>query len=251
MNTTKGSNMKDFLTDIVAHTYVLGDIDMVKVTGDDNSTELEAVAKDKSVVIKAAFHKPSLDFKGTYGMPNLGKLNIILNIPEYKENSKFSLVKEQRNGDTVPTGLHFENEKGDFVNDYRFMSMEAVNEKLKSLKFKGVAWHVTFEPSIAAIQRLRFQAQANSEETTFIAKTEKGDLKFYFGDHSTHAGNFVFHAGIQGSLNKAWSWPVNRFISILQLDGDKTVQISDEGAAVITVDSGLVKYEYILLAQSK
>jgi hypothetical protein len=37
----------------------------------------------------------------------------------------------------------------------------------------------------------------------------------------------------------------------MNLDGDKTVQISDDGAAMITVDSGLIKYEYILPAQSK
>lgn len=244
--------MKDFLTDIVAHTYALGDdIELVKVMGDDDKTELEAVAKDKSVVIKAAFHSASSDFKGTFGLPNLSKLNIILNIPEYKENSKISITKEQRNGDLVPTGLHFENENGDFTNDYRFMTTEAVNDKLKSVKFRGVPWHVTFQPTIASIQRLKFQAQANSNETTFIAKTEKNDLKFYFGDHSTHAGNFVFCANVGGKLNTAWSWPVNRFITILQLDGDKTVQISDDGAAMITVDSGLIKYEYILLAQSK
>lgn len=243
--------MKDFLTDIVAHTHALGNIHLVKIIGDDNTTELEAVADDKSVVIKAQFHTMHPDFKGTYGMPNLNKLNVILNIPEYKKDAKINLVTEQRNGETVTSGLHFENVSGDFVNYYRFMSMEAVNEKLKSVKFKGVPWHVTFVPTVAGIQRFRFQQNANSEEGTFIAKTEKGDLKFYFGDHSTHAGNFVFHAGVTGTLGKAWSWPVQQFISILNLDGDKTVHISDDGAAMITVDSGLIKYEYILPAQSK
>lgn len=243
--------MKDFLTDIVTHTHSLGNIDLVKIIGDDNSTELEAVADDRSVVIKAKFHAANKDFKGTFGMPNLNKLSIILNIPEYKIDSKISLITEQRNGETVPSGLHFENAAGDFKNDYRFMSMEAVNEKLKSVKFKGVPWHVTFEPTLAGIQRFKFQANANSEENTFIAKTEKNDLKFYFGDHSTHAGNFVFQADVGGTLSKAWSWPVVTFISILNLAGDKTVQISDDGAAMITVDSGMIKYEYIILAQTK
>ena len=242
--------MKDFLTDIVNHTHALG-ITLVKVSGDDNETTLESMADDKSVVIKVQFHKASPDFKRTFGMPNLNSLNVILNIPEYKENSKINVITEQRNGNTVATGLHFENEKSDFSNDYRFMSTEAVNEKLKSAKFRGANWGVTFEPTMAGIQRFTFQAQANSDEKTFIAKTEKGDLKFYFGDHSTHAGNFVFHSGVAGTLNKAWSWPVQTFISIMNLDGDKTVQISDDGAAMITVDSGLIKYEYILPAQSK
>lgn len=243
--------MKDYLTDIVAHTHALGIIKLVKVIGEDASTELEGVAEDKSLVVKAKFHNASKDFLGTFGMPNLEKLNIILNIPEYHKDAKISLTTEQRNGETVPSGLHFENANGDFHNDYRFMSKEAVIDKIKSVKFKGVNWHVTFEPTIAGVQRFRFQANANSDEKTFIAKTEKGDLKFYFGDHSTHAGNFVFQPSVSGTLGKAWSWPIQTFLSILNLDGDKTVQMSDDGATMITVDSGLIKYEYILLAQTK
>jgi hypothetical protein len=76
-------------------------------------------------------------------------------------------------------------------------------------------------------------------------------LKFFFGDHSTHAGNFVFHPGVTGTLKRAWSWPIKTVIGILDLTGDKTFRISDDGAAQITVDSGLAVYNYILPAQSK
>ena len=72
-----------------------------------------------------------------------------------------------------------------------------------------------------------------------------------FGDHSTHAGDFVFQHDVSGKLTKTWSWPVAQFISIMNLTGDKTVQISDEGATKITVNSGIATYEYILPAQSK
>jgi len=37
----------------------------------------------------------------------------------------------------------------------------------------------------------------------------------------------------------------------LDLTGDKTFKISDDGAAMITVDSGFATYNYILPAQSK
>jgi hypothetical protein len=95
------------------------------------------------------------------------------------------------------------------------------------------------------------QANANSEETTFVAKTEDTSLKFYFGDHSTHAGDFVFQHDVGGKLTKAWSWPISAVISILSLGGDKTFKISDQGAAMITVDSGIAEYQYILPAQQK
>lgn len=242
--------MKDFLLDIVSHTLPLT-ISLVKITGDDSSTIVEATADDRSVILKGTFKTPNTNFNGVFGMPNMQKLNTILNIPEYKENAKIDLQTQDRNGETVPTGLHFENESGDFKNDYRFMSTEVINEKLKSVKFKGVNWDVSFEPTIANIQRFKFQTAANSDETVFIAKTEGTDLKFYFGDHSTHAGNFVFQSSVKGNIAKGWNWPIVQFLGILTLAGDKTVNFSDEGAAQITVDSGLIVYEYILPAQSK
>lgn len=239
--------MKDYLQDIVQHTHSLGIIDLVKIVGSDSSTLIEAVGEERTVIVQAQFHNPVPEFIGTFGMPNLGKLNTILNIPEYKDDAKLTITKKEDS----PTGIHFENSAGDFKNDYRFMSAEIVNDQLKTVKFKGVRWGVEIEPSVAAIQRLKFQAQANSGETTFIAKTENNNLVFYFGDHSSHAGNFVFAHDVAGSLSKAWSWPLSAVISILSLSGDKMIRFSDEGAVQITVDSGLAIYNYILPAQTK
>jgi hypothetical protein len=240
--------MKDYLQDIVQHTHSLGIIDLVKIVGSDSQTMIEAISEERTVIVQAQFHNPVPEFIGTFGMPSLGKLNTILNIPEYKDDAKLTITKKDENS---PNGIHFENSAGDFKNDYRFMSAEIVNDKLKTVKFKNVKWGVEIEPSVASIQRLKFQAQANSEETTFIAKTENGNLVFYFGDHSSHAGNFVFAHDVAGSLSKSWSWPVNAVISILSLSGDKMIRFSDEGAAQITVDSGLAIYNYILPAQTK
>jgi len=209
---------------------------------------INGLAEDKSVVVEARFHNPVAEFVGTFGMPNLAKLKILLNLQEYRENAKIALTK---NSAGAPDNLNFENANGDFKNSYRFMATEIVNEKLKTLKFKAPTWHIEFEPTVAAIQRLRMQAQANAEETTFTAKTENSDLKFFFGDHSTHAGNFVFQPGVAGQLKRAWAWPVAQVLSIMGLVGDKTMRISDDGAMQITVDSGLAVYNYILPAQSK
>ena len=74
-------------------------------------------------------------------------------------------------------------------------------------KFKGVNWDITIPTQTVPIARFKMQAQANSEETVFVAKTEGNDLKFFLGDSSTHAGNFVFQANVQGALNTGWSWP--------------------------------------------
>jgi hypothetical protein len=240
--------MKDYLLDLVEHTHDLGVIDLVKITGSDKNTVIDGLAEDRSVVIEGTFTQPHADFMGTFGMPNLSKLKILLNLQEYRENARLSLTRKDTG---VADGINFENAIGDFKNNYRFMAEQIVNEKLKTVKFKGVTWHVEFEPSVSAIQRLKMQAQANAEEINFQAKTENGDLKFSFGDHSTHSGNFVFHPGVTGTLKRSWSWPIKTVISILDLTGDKTFKISDDGAAMITVDSGLAVYNYILPAQSK
>jgi hypothetical protein len=243
--------MKDHLLDIVQHTHGLGVIDLVKIVGSDSETKLEAVAENRSVILQAKFKGTVGEFVGTFGMPNLGKLNTILNIPEYKEDANITVARQDKDGEQVPVGIHFENKVGDFKNDYRFMSAEIVNDKLKTVRMKPVKWDVDIIPAAVNIQRLKFQASANSEENYFIAKIENGDLKFYFGDHSSHAGNFVFANGVSGKLNKSWAWPVAVVISILSLPGDKTFKISDEGATMITVDSGIAEYNYILPAQTK
>jgi hypothetical protein len=88
-------------------------------------------------------------------MPNLSKLNTILNIQEYKENAKLSINSQDKNGTSVPVGIHFENKAGDFKNDYRFMESAIINEKLKTVRMKQVKWNVEITPTVAAIQKMK------------------------------------------------------------------------------------------------
>lgn len=244
--------MLGYLKDITKHTFGLGIIDLIKITGDKTTTEIEAMAADRSVIIKAKTHAAVAEFAGQFGMPNLGKLNTLLNLPEYKEKAKITVVtRKGSNGEDVLAGLHFENETKDFKNDYRFMTSDMINESLKTIKFKGVKWNVEVVPSLPNIQRMRSMTSANAEETTFMAKTENGSLKFFFGDHSSHAGDFVFADNVQGTLAKGYLWPISVVNSILSLPGDKMFRFSDEGAAQITVDSGLARYDFIIPAQQK
>ena len=240
--------MKDNLQDLIQHTFGLGVIELVKVAGTDKQTVISAIAEDKSVIVEGTFNTPQAEFIGTFGMPNLGKLKTILGFDDYDEHA---VINVARNKDDVPTAIHFETKAGDFVNDYRLMGKAIIEEKVKDVKFKGAKWDVEFEPTVAGIMRLKKQAQANSEEIHFTTKTDKGDLKIYFGDPSTHSGNFVFHPDVEGTLGRAWAWPVKVFMSIMDLPGDKTVKISDQGATEITVKGLCATYRYLLPAQAK
>jgi len=242
--------MKDILQDVVAHTHALGFLSLVKVSSEDN-TAIDSMADDRSVILSGSTHNSVSEFVGTFGMPNLDKLALHLKNPEYKDNAKVDVVQAERNGETIPTHIHFENAAGDFQNDYRFMNKQIIEEKLKTVKFKGAQWNVEFQPSVASITRMKLMSAAHSEEPTFNVTTKDGNLVFSFGDASTHAGEFVFQHGVEGALQHTWSWPVAQVQSILGLDGDLTMSISDQGAMMISVDSGMAKYDYILPAQSK
>ena len=207
--------MIDILRDIVKHTHGLGFLDLVKITGTSNETTIDSMAEDRSVILQGSFHKPQTEMDGTFGMPQLGKLDIHLKCPEYKEKAKISVLKGTRNSAEVPTGIHFENEKGDFKNDYRFMNAEIINEKLKTVKFKGVKWDVEIEPTVASVQRFNFQSIANTEHNSFVVRTENNNLVFTFGDQASHGGEFVFASDVKGTLNKGWSWPVAQVLQIL------------------------------------
>jgi hypothetical protein len=243
--------MKDNLQDLIEHTHGLGVIDLIKIVGTTTETKIAAVAEDKTVIVEGSFKSPNVEFVGTFGMPNLGKLKTILGFDDYDEHAKINVTRVDRNGVSTPEAIHFETKDKSFVNDYRFMLEAIVNEKVKSVLFKGATWNVEFNPTVAGIMRLKKQASANSEETTFITKVENGDVKVYFGDPSTHSGNFVFHSRVTGSLTRSLQWPVKQIIDILSLSGDKTMRISDQGVAEITVDSGLATYRYLIPAQTK
>jgi hypothetical protein len=240
--------MKDYLLDLIQHTYGLGVVELVKIEGSDTETKVAAYAEDKSVIVTGTFKTPIDGFQGVFGMPNLSKLKTILSFDDYDDKA---IINVTRNDDGIPSAIHFETSTGDFVNDYRLMSKVVVEDKVKTVTFKGASWDVEFEPTVAGVMRLKKQASANSEEINFKTKTDNNDLKIYFGDPSTHSGNFVFQSDVTGTLNKAWNWPVKVFLAIMDLPGDKVVRFSDAGAAEITVDSGIANYRYLLPAQAK
>jgi hypothetical protein len=244
--------MKDILQDIVAHTNKLGFLNIVKITGTEDKTLVDSMADDRSVIMYSETTNPYPDMIGTFGMPQLDKLRYLLDGKEYQEDAKIEVTMADRNGDTIPVGLHFENKDGDFKNDYRFMNQDIINEKLKTVKFRGVKWDVEVEPTVAAIQRFQFQAGANTEHTTFLAKTDGDKLIFTFGDVSSHGGEFVFATGVTGKVNKTWTWPVSSILAILKIAdaNNAKMSFSNEGAMQITLDSGLAVYKYIIPAQA-
>jgi hypothetical protein len=243
--------MQNLLKDIVSHTNKLGFLNIVKITGTEDKTLIDSMADDRTVVMYAETATPYPQLIGTFGMPQLEKLRYLIEGKEYQENAKIELLIAPYNGEDMPVGLHFENNDGDFKNDYRFMNQSIIEEKLKTVKFRGVTWNVTLSPTVSAIQRFQFQAGANTEHEAFLAKTDGDKLIFTFGDVATHAGEFVFATGVTGKITKAWTYPINSVLSILKIaDANNTkMSFSDSGALRLELDSGIATYEYIVPAK--
>lgn len=247
--------MKDYLLDIVKHSSILSGnngFQVIKVTGTETETRIESLSKDKSVVFKGRFKDVVPGFEGVFGIPNIAKLNAILNIAEYREDPLVQIDTQERNGVVCPVGFTITNSAGDFKNQYRFMLAEIVESQLKSIAFRGVDWDVEIDAvSLASVNRFKAQASAVGDESgTFVAKTDGGDLKFYFGEPSNNTGSFTFANDVSGSMTSNIKWPVSAFMSILNLSGDKTIKFNGGGLALITVDSGIGVYDYFITAES-
>ena len=87
--------MKDILQDVVAHTHALGFLAIVKVSNDEG-TQIDSMADDRSVILSATTHNEVNEFVGTFGMPNLDKLALHLKNPEYKTDAKIDVVTSDR-----------------------------------------------------------------------------------------------------------------------------------------------------------
>ncbi|NBR61822.1 MAG: hypothetical protein EBT86_09285 [Actinobacteria bacterium] len=243
--------IRDILTDIVAHTSSLN-FPFAKISSNKTETVIESVFENLTVKLTAKTHNPIHEFQGTFGLPNLNTLNLLLKNPEYKENPKIEIIVSTRNGKDKPTSIFFENEHKDFNNDYQLMSAEVVQSKMDEYVLEEPNYNVVFTPSVNSVQRLKLQAQIHSEENIFKTKIEKNNLIVSFGGiQSTHVGSFVFQSDIEGKMRNIFNWPLQDVSSILTLDGDKLISISDEGLMKISVDSGLANYEYFIPAVTK
>lgn len=243
--------MRDYLLDIVKHTVPLSAFVTLRVDGTDSKTEISATESEKLMVLRSKTHAPVPEFKGLFGIPNIGLLNAILSIPEYTTDAAtYSVLTQQRDNEMNPAAIHFENASGDFSNDFRLMAPKVIETVEPKLKFNVTSWLINFAPDLASQQRLRYQTSAQPEEKAVTFKVENGNITAQLGSASSHFGSFVFYTGVDPKVKKTISVPVRFVNSILNLDGDKTIHMDDLGV-MISVDSGIAQYDYILPSLSK
>lgn len=245
---------KDIVKDIVKHTAGLGFISAVKITGTDTETTLNAMDDQRTVILKAKIHNTVTEFTGEFGLGNLGFLAGVSGLPNYdNDDSTVEVVTRERNGVDVPDHLMFKDTEGN-SDQYRFMSKEIVEQQLQNVKFKGVEWDITFEPTKQKVSELQqVSGIYGGIEPNFSIKTDGSDLIVTVGAaDGSFTGKRTFATNIDGDLKQGFAWPLAQVLAILKLgmSGHCVMQISAKGALQISVDSGLAKYDYILPAQT-
>ena len=244
---------RDIVQDIVKHTAGLGFITSVKVTGTDESTTLDAMDADRTVILQAKLHNTVDDFNGEFGLGNLGFLAGVTALPNYQtDDSTVEVVARDRNGVSSPDHLMFRDKEGN-TDQYRFMSKEIIEQTLQTVKFKGVEWDVTLEPTKAKVSELQAVAGIyGGIEPNFTVKTdENANLIITVGAaDGSFTGKRTFAQNVNGEITEGYAWPLNQVLAILKLgmSGACVMQISKKGALLIAVDSGIGKYDYILPA---
>jgi hypothetical protein len=243
---------RDIVQDIVKHTAGLGFITSVKVTGTDESTTLDAMDADRTVILQAKLHNTVEEFNGEFGLGNLGFLAGVTALSNYQaDDSTVEVVARDRNGVSSPDHLMFKDVDGN-TDQYRFMSKEIIEQTLQTVKFKGVEWDVTLEPTKAKVNELQQVAGIyGGIEPNFTVKTEGTDLIVTVGAaDGSFTGKRTFAKNVTGEITEGYAWPLAQVLAILKLgmSGTCVMQISKKGALMISVDSGIGKYDYILPA---
>ena len=243
---------RDIVQDIVKHTAGLGFITSVKVTGTDESTTLDAMDADRTVILQAKLHNAVPEFNGEFGLGNLGFLAGVTALGNYQtDDATVDVVARDRNGVSSPDHLMFKDADGN-TDQYRFMSKEIIEQTLQTVKFKGVEWDVTLEPTKAKVNELQQVAGIyGGIEPNFTVKTEGSDLIVTVGAaDGSFTGKRTFAQNVNGEITEGYAWPLAQVLAILKLgmSGTCVMQISKKGALMISVDSGIGKYDYILPA---
>lgn len=243
--------MKDNIQDLVKNVVSTGFFDKVKVTADSKTVILEAIEKEKEVVLKGSFDKPIDDLEGEFGLSNLSLLGHISNDQEFNsKDSKISVVYEDRNGERVPTELSYVNKSKTYIN-YRFMSKQLVPNQPT---FREPTWEITIKPSKSSIQQFAWAANGLvAYEQYFTPKVDNGELKFYIGDDSaaSQRGGVVFASDITEKFDYPHKWKISYIQNVLKLadSAECEMSFSSKGVIQVSINTGIGVYKFIFPAK--
>lgn len=245
--------LKDNFKDLATYVAGTGCFDKIKVTAGAKEIKLEAMDKNKDVILKAQFNEPVDGLEGEFGLSNLSLLQTITNDPEFQsKESTMTVVYENSTEGKVPRELAYENKSKSHIN-YRFMARQLVPDQPKFIEPK---WDVVIVPTKVSIQQFSWAAAGLSAyEQYFIPRIVDGDLRFFIGedDASTQRGGVVFASDRTENFDSQHKWLIQLVQPVLKLcdSCDCEMSFSVKGAIQIKLNTGIGTYNYIFPAKAR
>ena len=237
--------LKDITLDVAKNIASLGTFEEILVEQEANSTKFTAYPEDSSITVLANSKNKVAEFPDKFGMLNLGFFVGLSNL--YRSDDTTVATGSNAKGDV--DRLAFSNKDGN-NDEYRLTPTNLM--KTKSRSFNGTTWDVVVNPAANKISELAQRAGLYASiDPNLIASTENGKLIFTFGGVSGggHSGKFVF-ADTTQKLKRPVALPINSLLLALKTASQGTPVVSfSEKVAKVEFDSGLIKYEYLVIAQ--
>lgn len=243
--------MKDNIQDLVKNVVSTGFFDKIKVTADNSSVILEAIEKEKEVVLKGQFNKPIDGLEGEFGLSNLSILGHIANDQEFNsKDSNITVTYDDRSGERLPVELAYVNKSKTYIN-YRFMSKQLVPNQPT---FREPTWEITIKPSKSSIQQFAWAANGLvAYEQYFTPRVVNGELKFFIGEETaaSQRGGVVFATGVTEKFDHPHKWKISYIQNVLKLadSSECEMSFSSKGVIQVSIGTGIGVYKFIFPAK--
>lgn len=238
--------LKDIVLDVAKNIASLGSFEEVLVEQEANSTKFTAYPEDSSITVLANSKAKVTEFPDKFGMLNLGFFVGLSNL--YRTQDAVVGTGSNAKGDI--DRLAFSHKDG-YNDEYRLTPTNLM--KTKSRSFNGTTWDVVVNPASNKIFELAQRAGLYAIlDPNLIVSTENGKLLFTFGggvNGGGHNGKFVF-ADTTQKLKRPVALPINSLLLALKTASQGTPVVSfSEKVAKVEFDSGIIDYEYLIIAQ--
>jgi hypothetical protein len=247
--------MRDALLDVLKHTHSLGFFERLRVSAAEDSTIIDGMDDNRTILLKAVLKTPLKDFQGVFGMQRLQILQGFLNFPTFKtEGSRISVKNRETSEGSVPEEITFFGADDAESTTYRFLAASFLPNMGT---FIGKEWDVRVTPARSKV--LEFMQLAGimmSEEDWFSILTANGKLIFNIGgtDESTaDRCNIVIDNNVPQKLADNLFWHTKQIIQVLKLGIEENVElkITNRGALELAMETEFAKYSYTLPARSR
>lgn len=245
------ASIKDCFKEISTYVSATGFFTKIKVTSSSKATTVEAIEKDKQVILKAQFIDPVDGLDGEFGLSNLSLLGTITSDSEYSlKETVVDVVYETKNNEKIPTELSYVNRSKSSIG-CRFLAKQSVPAQPQ---FNEPVWDVIVKPSKLIINQFNWAANGLAAyEQYFMPKIVNGELKFFIGNETggDQRAGIVFDSNRSEQFEIDKRWKIALLQNVLKMSDscDCEMALSTKGAIQITLNTGIAKYRYILPAK--